>query len=76
MDSLEDIFKSISSSIETKDQKEHILSILDEFINQTYKAEKEFNDLKEVFSLVLESIPNPIWVINEDGSYFYYKYNK
>ena len=57
MDSLEDIFKSISSSIETKDQKEHILSILDEFINQTYKAEKEFNDLKEVFSLVLESIP-------------------
>ena len=72
MDSLEDIFKSISSSIETKDQKEHILSILDEFINQTYKAEKEFNDLKEVFSLVLESIPNPIWVINEDGSYFYY----
>ncbi|RDU58277.1 PAS domain-containing sensor histidine kinase [Helicobacter sp. MIT 99-5507] len=72
MDSFEDIFKSISSNIHTKDQKEHILSILDEFINQTYKAEKEFNDLKEVFSLVLESIPNPIWVINEDNSYFYY----
>lgn len=72
MDNFEDIFKSISSNIKTKDQKDHILDILDEFIKQTYKAEKEFNDLKEVFSLVLESIPNPIWVINDDNSYFYY----
>lgn len=72
MDNFEDIFKSIPSNITTKDQKEHILNILDEFIQQTYKAEKEFNDLKEVFSLVLESIPNPIWVINDDNSYFYY----
>lgn len=72
MDNYEDIFKQISSNIRTKKDKETILSVLDEVINQTYKLENEFNDLKDVFSLVLESLPNPIWVINNDGSYFYY----
>lgn len=72
MDSFEDIFKHILSNIKTQDQKNHTLDILNEFIEQTYKAEREFNDLKDVFSLVLESLPNPIWVINEDKSYFYY----
>lgn len=72
MDSFEDIFKYISSNIKTKSQKDTTLDILNEFIEQTYKAEKEFNDLKDVFSLVLESLPHPIWVINDDKTYFYY----
>ena len=72
MDNFESILKQISSDIRTKKDKKNILEVLDEVIKQTYKVENEFNGLKDVFSLVLESLPNPIWVINKDGSYFYY----
>ncbi len=72
MNSFEDFFKHIAANIKTQHQKDLTLNILNEFIDQTYKVEKEFNDLKDVFSLVLESLPHPIWVINEDKSYFYY----
>lgn len=72
MDNFESLFHNIASNIKTKDQKDNLLEILNEFINQTNKVEKEFNDLKDIFSLVLESLPIPIWVIEEDGSYFYF----
>ena len=72
MDNFDDIFSKISSNVKTKEDKDSVLNLLNDVIEQTYKAEKEFNDLKDVFSLVLESLPHPIWVINEDGNYFYY----
>ena len=72
MDNFDDIFSAISSNVKTKEEKDSVLNLLNDVIEQTYRAEKEFNDLKDVFSLVLESLPHPIWVINEDGDYFYY----
>ena len=46
-------------------------------IEQTYKVEKEFTELKESYSHlqetvenIVEFLPNPIWVLNEDGDVF------
>lgn len=72
MDNFDDILKDLLVEIKTKEQKEIILGVLDKVIKQTYNAEREFNELKDVFSGVLESLPHPIWVINEDSSLFYY----
>lgn len=72
MDSFEELFKQIISSVKTSDERESSIRILDEFIKQIDKAEGEFNNLKDLFSLVLEALPNPIWVIEQNGEYFYY----
>jgi two-component system NtrC family sensor kinase/two-component system sensor histidine kinase AtoS len=46
-------------------------------IEQTYKVEKEFTDLKESYAhlqstieQVVEFLPNAIWILNEDGNIF------
>ncbi len=46
-------------------------------IEQTYKVEKEFNELKASYAhlqdtveKVVEFLPNPIWILNEDGTIF------
>lgn len=46
-------------------------------IEQTYKVEKEFTELKESYSHlqetvenIVEFLPNPIWVLTEDGDVF------
>lgn len=46
-------------------------------IEQTYRVENEFNELKASYThlqdtveKVVEFLPNPIWVLNEDGSVF------
>ncbi|MCF6309379.1 MAG: HAMP domain-containing histidine kinase [Sulfurimonas sp.] len=46
-------------------------------IEQTYKVEKEFTELKESYSHlretvenVVEFLPNPVWVLNEDNDVF------
>lgn len=72
MDSFEEIFKHIISNVKTSDERETSIKILDEFIKQIDKAECEFNNLRDIFSLVLDALPNPIWVIEQNGDYFYY----
>lgn len=72
MDSFEEIFKHIISSVKTSDEREASIKVLDEFIRQIDKAECEFNNLRDIFSLVLDALPNPIWVIEQNGDYFYY----
>lgn len=72
MENLEDIFKGIALSAKTQNDKNSTIKILDEFIKQIDRAEREFSDLKDVYDLILEALPYPIWVINQDGSYFYY----
>lgn len=46
-------------------------------IEQTYKVEKEFNELKTSYSMlqdtveqIVEFLPNAIWILNEDNSVF------
>jgi len=46
-------------------------------IEQTYKVEKEFNELKSSYAhlqdtveKVVEFLPNPIWILNSDNSVF------
>ena len=46
-------------------------------IEQTYKVENEFNELKSSYDhlqdtveKVVEFLPNPIWILNEDGQVF------
>ncbi len=46
-------------------------------IEQTYKVENDFNELKTSYAhlqdtveKVVEFLPNPIWVLNDDGSIF------
>ncbi|MFA6190985.1 MAG: HAMP domain-containing sensor histidine kinase [Sulfurimonas sp.] len=46
-------------------------------IEQTYKVEREFTDLKESYAhlqntieQVVEFLPNAVWILNEDGSVF------
>ncbi len=46
-------------------------------IEQTYRVENEFNELKSSYAhlqdtieKIVEFLPNPIWVLNEDGSVF------
>jgi len=43
---------------------EHIISAID-------NAQKEHNELKELFFGVIEFLPNALWVYNEDGSVYF-----
>lgn len=48
-----------------------LLNLLNEFIEQSYKAEKEFKDFKILIELILEMIPQAVVVFNDSGSLFY-----
>lgn len=59
------------------DENAELLSNLHTLIEQTYVIEQEYKEIKasydrleHLFKGVLESLPNPIWVIEEDGSIF------
>lgn len=50
---------------------------LNVLIEQTYKVENEFNELKtsyvhlqDTVEKVVEFLPNPIWILNDDGNVF------
>ena len=49
-----------------KDQKE-LLENLEKLILQTYEAEKEFKELKNILNGVIEFLPQALWVIDENG---------
>ncbi|RDU73292.1 two-component sensor histidine kinase [Helicobacter anseris] len=57
-------------SFDVKDKQE-LLDLLNEFILQSYKVEKEFKDYKALYEWVIEIMPQAIWVFNDDGSVFY-----
>lgn len=57
-------------SFDAKDKQE-LLDLLNEFILQSYKVEKEFKDYKALYEWVIEIMPQAIWVFNDDGSIFY-----
>lgn len=55
--------------------KKEILDTLEKLIEQTYKLEKENNNLKDIFNHLLEVFPQAIWVLNQDKSLFYFNSN-
>lgn len=57
-------------SFDAKDKQE-LLDLLNEFILQSYKIEKEFKDYKALYEWVIEIMPQAIWVFNDDASIFY-----
>lgn len=64
------IDKEMLQKISSQDNQE-LLKLLNEFILQTYKVEKEFKDYKALYEWVIEILPQAIWVINGNGSFFY-----
>lgn len=63
----EDLLENFSNK---KDMQE-LLGLLNQFILQSYKVEKEFKDYKALYEWVIEILPQAIWVVNENGSFFY-----
>ncbi|WP_104694952.1 sensor histidine kinase [Helicobacter salomonis] len=51
--------------------RQELLALLNEFILQSYKVEKEFKDYKALYEWVIEILPQAIWVLNENKSFFY-----
>ncbi|WP_163498668.1 sensor histidine kinase [Helicobacter suis] len=51
--------------------RQELLRLLNEFILQSYKVEKEFKDYKALYEWVIEILPQAIWVLNENKSFFY-----
>ena len=64
------IDSDLLQSFDVKDKQE-LLGLLDEFIHQSYKIEKEFKDYKALYEWVIEIMPQAIWVFNDDGGIFY-----
>ncbi len=72
MEHLDEVFKQIISEYSTHSkERDSALKILDAFIKQIDSAQSEYNKLQNTFNLI-ESLLMPIWVINSDGSFFYY----
>ncbi|WP_104709143.1 sensor histidine kinase [Helicobacter felis] len=51
--------------------RQELLALLNEFILQSYRVEKEFKDYKALYEWVIEILPQAIWVLNENKSFFY-----
>jgi len=47
--------------------KQELLENLETLINQTYKIEKEFIELKNILNGVIEFLPQALWVIDKNG---------
>lgn len=52
-------------------EKQELLGLLEKLIVQSYKIEKDFKDSKALYEWVIELLPQAIWVINDNGSFFY-----
>ncbi|CBG39607.1 sensor histidine kinase [Helicobacter mustelae] len=67
----ENVFDAnLLQSFDAKDKQE-LLDLLNEFILQSYKIEKEFKDYKALYEWVIEIMPQAIWVFNDNNSIFY-----
>lgn len=52
--------------------KDVFLSTLRELITQVDEAQKDFVEIKSLFEGVLGVLPQALWVLNEDYSFYYY----
>lgn len=56
---------------EIQENPENIKQLLEEFINISYRYEKDVKDAKALYEWLIETLPQAIWVYNYDGSFFY-----
>lgn len=72
METLDEVLKQIISEYSESKERDSALRILEAIIEQINIAEGEYSEQIDIYNLVLEAIPMPIWVRNSDGSYFYH----
>ncbi len=65
----EKIGKEFLDEIQANPQ--NIKQLLEEFINISYRYEKDVKDAKALYEWLIETLPQAIWVYNHDGSFFY-----
>ncbi len=60
-----------------EEEKQTLLSQLENLIEQTYNVEREYialtnsyNQLQGLVNQIIETLPNALWVLNEEGSVF------
>lgn len=56
---------------EIQENPQNIRQLLEEFINISYRYEKDVKDAKALYEWLIETLPQAIWVYNHDGSFFY-----
>lgn len=56
---------------EIQDDPESIKRLLEEFIHISYRYEKDVKDAKALYEWLIETLPQAVWVYNQDGSFFY-----
>ncbi|OBV29936.1 hypothetical protein BKN38_09290 [Helicobacter sp. CLO-3] len=54
-----------------QDDPESIKRLLEEFIHISYRYEKDVKDAKALYEWLIETLPQAVWVYNQDGSFFY-----
>lgn len=75
METLDEVLKQIISEYSSSKERDSALKILQAIIEQINIAEGEYSEQINIYNLILEAIPMPIWVLNSDGSYFYHNSN-
>lgn len=50
---------------------EELLKNLELIINQTYKAEADFNELNQIFRGVINALPSALWVVSNNQIYLF-----
>lgn len=68
---MQEISQELLSNLSSQD-KQIFLSTLTELIEQIDEAQKEFVEIKSLFEGVLGVLPQALWVLNEDGSFYYF----
>lgn len=72
METLDEVLKQVISDSRTGKERDSALKILEAIIEQINIAEREYSEQIDIYNLILEALPTPIWVLNDDGSYFYH----
>lgn len=72
METLDEVLKQIISEYSTSSERDSALKILEAIIEQINIAEREYSEQIDIYNLILEALPTPIWVLNDDSSYFYH----
>lgn len=68
---MQEISQELLNNLSSQD-KQIFLSTLGELIEQIDEAQKDFVEMKDLFEGVLGVLPQALWVLNEDGSFYYF----
>lgn len=68
---MQEISQELLNNLSSQD-KQIFLSTLGELIEQIDEAQKDFVEMKDLFEGVLGVLPQALWVLNEDHSFYYF----